>query len=100
MCRDGINVGILKYAHGTDETAVGSLELSDERDRLERAQRDLSRKEHGSHNWEKQQKVVAQRHADLKRKRREFLQKLSNYYATESDLVAVEDLDARGLVAG
>ena len=91
-------MGILKYAHDTDETAVDSLDLSDERDRLESAQRDLSRKKHGSANWEKQRRVVAERHADLKRKRRDFLHKLSNYYAREFDLVAVEDLDAKGLV--
>ncbi len=94
----GIDVGICKYAHDTDGTAVGSLDLSDERERLERAQRDLSRKEHGSANWEKQRKSVAERHADLKRKRRDFLHKLSNHYAREYDLVAVEDLDAKGLV--
>jgi putative transposase len=94
----GIDVGVLKYAHDTDGTAVGSLDLSDERERLERAQRDLSRKEHGSANWERQRKVVAERHAELKRKRCDFLHKLSNYYATEYDLVAVEDLDAKGLV--
>ncbi len=50
----GIDVGILKYAHDTDGTAVGSLDLSDERERLEREQRTLSRKEYGSANWEKQ----------------------------------------------
>jgi len=94
----GIDVGILKYAHDTDGTAVESPDLSAERERLERAQRDLSQKEHGSHNWEKQRKVVAQRHADLKRKRRDFSHKLSNYYASEYDLVAVEDLDVKGLV--
>ncbi|GAB3034318.1 RNA-guided endonuclease TnpB family protein [Natronobiforma cellulositropha] len=94
----GIDVGILKYAHDTDGTAVESLDLSDERERLERAQRDLSRKEHSSSNWKKQRRVVAERHADLKRKRRDFLHKLSNYYAREYDLVAVEDLDAKGLV--
>ena len=94
----GIDVGILKYAHDTDGTAVESLDLSDERERLERAQRDLSRKEHRSNNWEKQRQIVAQRHAALKRKRRDFLHKLSNHYATECDLVAVEDLDAKGLV--
>jgi putative transposase len=65
---------------------------------LERAQRDLSRKEHGSNNWEEQRKTVARRHADLKRKRRDFLHKLSNYYASTYDLVAVEDLDVKGLV--
>jgi len=94
----GIDVGILKYAHDTNGTAVESPDFSDERERLERAQRELSRKEHGSANWESQRKVVVERHADLKRKRRDFLHKLSNYYATEYDLVAVEDLDVKGLV--
>jgi putative transposase len=94
----GIDVRILKYAHDTDGTAVGSLDLSDERERLERAQRYLSQKKYGSNNWERQRKIVAQRHADLKRKRRDFLHKLSNYYATEYDLIAVEDLDTKGLV--
>ena len=94
----GIDVGILKYVHDSDGTAVESPDLSDERERLERAQRNLSRKEHGSNNWEKQRKTVARRHADLKRKRRDFLHKLSGYYASEYDLVAVEDLDAKGLV--
>jgi len=91
-------VGILNYATDTDGTAVGSLHLSDERERLERAQRNLSRKDHGSNNWEDQHQTVARRHADLKRKRRDFLHKLSAYYARENDLVAVEDLDAKGLV--
>ncbi|OSO93880.1 transposase [Halorubrum ezzemoulense DSM 17463] len=94
----GIDVGILKYAHDTDGYAIESPNFSNERERLERGQRDLSQKEHGSANWEKQRQIVAERHADLKRKRRDFLHKLSNYYATEYDLVAVEDLDAKGLV--
>jgi IS605 OrfB family transposase len=94
----GIDVGILKYVHDSDGTAVESLDLSDERERLERAQRSLSRKEHGSNNWEEQRKTVARRHADLKRKRRDFLHKLSAYYAREYDLVAVEELDAKGLI--
>jgi putative transposase len=94
----GIDVGIRKYTHDTDGYAIESPDFSEERDRIERSQRDLSRKEHGSKNWEKQRKVVAERHADLKRKRRDFLHKLSNYYAREYDLVAVEDLNAKGLI--
>jgi putative transposase len=94
----GIDVGILKFAHDTDGTAIGSLDLSHERERLEHEQRVLSRREHGSNNWEQQRRKVARRHADLKRKRRDFLHKLSNYYAREYDLVAVEDLDAKRLM--
>ena len=94
----GIDVGILSYTHDTSGTSVGSLDLSDERDRLEREQRKLSRKQHGSANYRKQQRIVAERHADLKNKRRDFLHKLSNYYAREFDLVAVEDLNVAGMM--
>ncbi|WP_254824878.1 RNA-guided endonuclease InsQ/TnpB family protein [Haloglomus halophilum] len=94
----GIDVGILKYAHDTDGTAVGPLDLSDERERLEREQRTLSRKEQGSNNYEKQRRRVAECHADLRRKRRDFLHKLSAYYAREYDLVAVEDLNVKGIM--
>ncbi|RJX47826.1 RNA-guided endonuclease InsQ/TnpB family protein [Halonotius pteroides] len=94
----GIDVGILKYAHDTDGRAIGSLDLADERERLQREQRKLSRKDHGSNNWEQQRQKVAQCHQQLKRKRRDFLHKLSNYYATEYDLVAVEDLHIKSML--
>ncbi|QPV61905.1 transposase [Halosimplex litoreum] len=94
----GIDVGILKYAHDTDGTAVESLDLSEERDRLEREQRKLSRKEHESNNWETQRQRVAACHLRIKRKRRDFLHKLSNYYAREYELVAVEDLDVKAML--
>jgi len=94
----GIDVGILKYAHDTDGVAVKSPDFSAERERLEREQRKLSRKEHGSNNWEKQRQRVAECHQQLKRKRHDFLDKLSNYYATEYDLVAVEDLNVKGML--
>jgi len=94
----GIDVGILKYAHDTDGTAVESLDLSDERDRLEREQRTLSRKAYESNNWEKQRQRVAECHLRIKQKRRDFLHKLSAYYAREYELVAVEDLDTKELL--
>jgi len=94
----GVDVGILKYAHDTDGTAVESLEFSEEHGRVEREQRKLSRKEYGSNNWEKQRQRVAEWHLDIKRKRRDFLHKLSNYYAREYDLVTVEDLDVKGML--
>ncbi|OYR45550.1 MULTISPECIES: RNA-guided endonuclease TnpB family protein [unclassified Halorubrum] len=94
----GVDVGILKYAHDTDGTAVESLDLSEERDRLEREQRNLSRKEYESNNWKNQRQRVAACHQKIKRKRRDFLHKLSNYYAREYELVAVEDLDVKGML--
>jgi len=94
----GIDVGILKYAHDTDGTAVESLDPTHERDRLEREQRNLSRKAYESNNWENQRQRVAACHLRIKRKRRDFLHKLSTYYAREYELVAVENLDVKGMV--
>jgi putative transposase len=94
----GIDVGILKFTHDTDGHAVGSLDLSAEEERLEHEQRVLSRKEHGSNNYRRQQRKVARRHADIERKRRDFLHKLSAWYAKAYDFVAVENLDAKGLM--
>jgi putative transposase len=81
-----------------DGTVVGSLDLFVERDRLKREQRKLSRKQHRSNNWEKQRRRVADCHTDLRRKRRDFFHKLSNYYAREYDLVLVEDLNVKGMI--
>lgn len=86
----GIEVGILKFAHDTAGNAIGSPNLADERNRIDREQQKLSRKEHGSNNWERQLIMVARQYATLKRKRQDFLHKLSTYYAREYDLVAVE----------
>ena len=94
----GIDAGILKHAHDTDGTAVESLDLSNERDRLEREQRTLSCKEYEFNNWEKQRQRVAECHRRIKRKRRDFLHELPNYYAREYELVAVEDLDTKELL--
>ena len=41
---------------------------------------------------------VAECHQRFRRKRHDFLHKLSNYYATEYDLVAVEDLDVKSML--
>jgi putative transposase len=94
----GIDVGIVKYVHDSDGFAVGSLDLSDERERLEHEQRALSRMEHRSNNWKKQRRKVAKCHLWIKRKRRDFFHQLSNYCATEYDLVAVEELNVTGMM--
>jgi putative transposase len=94
----GIDVGIINYALDLDGTTVGSLNPAAGRERQKREQRSLSRKKHGSNNWEKQRRQVAKCHADLRRNRCDFLHKLSNYYAREYDLVAVEDLNMKGML--
>jgi putative transposase len=50
----GIDLGIINYTHDSNGVVVDRLDLSEDRDRLEREQRKLSRKNHESNNWDKQ----------------------------------------------
>jgi len=52
----GLDLGIQNYIYTSDGDSVDWLDLSDEYERLRREQRNLSRKEHGSNNWEKQRR--------------------------------------------
>nr|WP_240792466.1 transposase [Salarchaeum sp. JOR-1] len=50
---------------------MNRLDLSDDRERLERAQRALSRKQRGSNNWEQQCRRVAELHQRLSNRKRD-----------------------------
>lgn len=83
----GINVGILSYMHDSDGFSVSSLNLSDEHKAARaRATEALAEGTHSPVNYRKQQRIVAQRHADLKRKLHDFLHRLSVYQARETTL--------------
>ncbi len=70
----------------------------DERELLEREQQKLSWKQYRSNNNEEQRRRVAEYHADPRRKRRDFLHILPNYYARGYDLVAVEDMNVKRII--
>ena len=89
----GVDLDITSYIHTSENLSVGTLDLSDEYDRYAREQRKLSRKEHGSSNWEKQHRKVAQAKRTIKRKMRNYQHKLTTWLVQEYDVVAVEDLD-------
>lgn len=94
----GLDLGVLSFVHDSDGRSVERLDLSDDRERLERGQRSLSRKEYESNNWEKQRVEVAKVHEHMSNKKRDFKHKLSHYYTTEYDAVFVEDLNVRGML--
>jgi putative transposase len=94
----GLDLGVLKFVHDSDGRSVERLNLSDDRERLEREQRALSRKEHGSNNWEKQRQRVAEVHARMSNKKRDFKHKLAAYYTSAYDAVFVEDLNVKGML--
>jgi putative transposase len=94
----GIDLGILSFIHDSDGRSVSRLDLSAGRERLEREQRSLSRKQRGSNNWQKQRRTVASVHARMSRRKNDFKHKLAHFYTTEYDAVFLEDLDVKEML--
>jgi len=94
----GIDLGITNYIYTSDGDSVDWLDLSDEYERLRREQRSLSRKEHGSSNWEKQRREVATVKRRIKRKVEDFQHKLTTWLVKTYDAVFVEDLNVEGML--
>lgn len=94
----GIDLGVLNFIYDSDGRSVDRLNLSDDRERLEREQRSLSHKEYESNNWEKQRQRVAEVHMDMRNKKRDFKHKLAHFYTSEYDAVFVEDLNVKGML--
>src|SRR6056297_1315796 len=94
----GIDLGILNFVHDSDGRSVSRLDLSDDRERLEREQRSLSPKDRGSNNWARQRRRVAEIHARMSNKKRDYKHKLAHFYATEYGAVCVENLNVKSLL--
>jgi len=95
----GIDLGI---AHYTADTAGNFVEhphnISKSEWRLKREQHRLSRKERGSKNRAKQRVKLARAHERVRNQRLDFLHKLSRYYVSRYDFIAVEDLGVKELI--
>ena len=96
----GIDLGILNYIHTSDGNTVDWLDLEDEYERLRREQHKLSRKEHGSNNYEKQRQKVAKVKRKIRRKVLDYQHKLTTWLVKEYDAVFVEDLNVAGMLQG
>lgn len=94
----GLDLGVLNFIHDSDGRSIGRLNLSDARDRLEREQHSLSRKEYESNNWEGQRRRVAAVHDRMSNKKRDFKHKLAHFYTREYDAVFVENLNVKGML--
>ena len=94
----GIDLGITKFIYDSDGRSFESLDDQCDRDRIERRHRNLSRKEHGSNNWEKQRRGVAKIKRRIKRRVEDFQHKLTTWLVTTYDAVFVEDLNVSGML--
>ncbi len=76
----GLDLGVRNFIHDSDGRSIDRLDLTDGRERLEREQRSLSRKQYESNNWEKQRRRVAKIHARMSNKKRDYKHKLAHFY--------------------
>ncbi|MDX3692756.1 RNA-guided endonuclease TnpB family protein [Streptomyces europaeiscabiei] len=95
----GLDAGITSLATlSTGEKITNPRHERRDRARLAKAQRELSRKAKGSANREKARRKVAEVHARISDRRRDFLHKLSTRLVRENQTVVIEDLTVRSLL--
>lgn len=89
----GIDVGIAKFAHDSDNHVVENPQFLTKMLRpVRRAHHRLSRRKMGSNNRKKARHMLARLYERINNRRRDFLHKTSTYYASRYDLIFLERL--------
>jgi putative transposase len=89
----GIDVGISKFVHDSDNHAVENPQfLTTMLKPVRRAHRRVSRRQVGSSNRRKARHMLARLYERINNKRRDFLHKTSSYYCSRYDLIFLERL--------
>ncbi len=94
----GIDVGIAKFCHDSDDHVEDNPQFLTRMLRpLRRAHRRVSRRQIGSSNHEKAKHMLARLYERISNNRRDFLHKLSTYYSSRYDLIFLERLRVSNL---
>ncbi|MGK7925090.1 MAG: RNA-guided endonuclease InsQ/TnpB family protein, partial [Spirulina sp.] len=94
----GIDVGLKEFLTTSEsETVPIQQTYRQGQNHLARQQRKLKNKEKRSKNYQKQQKKIAKIHQRIQRQRKDFQYKIANWLTRCYDLIAVEDLNIKGL---
>ena len=95
----GLDMGIKFFLSDSDGRQIENPKFyKNTLNQLRVEQRKLSRKKKGSQNRKKEIVRVAKLHQRLTNQRDDFLHKLSRFYVDTYDLIAVEDLNIKGMV--
>lgn len=95
----GVDVGLTHFAITSDGKKIPNKRFVARAERnLKRKQQALSRKKKGSNNRNNARVQVARAHEKVRRARADFLHKLSRRLVNENQVIAVEDLNVRGMV--
>ncbi len=96
----GVDVGLAHIAVTSDGFKFENPKhLARAAKNLKRKQQKLSRKEKGSNNRNKAKLLVAKAHGHVACARKDFLHKLSRHIVDENQVIAVEDLNVKGMMA-
>jgi putative transposase len=94
----GLDMGIKFFLSDSDGRQIENPKFYKKTlERIKVEQRKLSRKKKCSNNRKKQILRLAKLHQQLKNKRDDFLHKLSRFYVDSYDLIAIEDLNIKGM---
>ena len=94
----GIDLGLKEFAILSDGTKIENPKwLRRTEKRIKKLQRDLSRKQNGSKNYEKQRIRIAKLHEKITNQRRDFLHKLSSKIINENQVIVLEDLKVKNM---
>jgi len=95
----GIDVGLTHFAITSDDSKFDNPRYLLKRQRnLKRKQQKQSRKKKGSQNRSKARLAVAKVHSKIAQCREDFLHKLSRKIVNENQVIAVENLNIKGMV--
>jgi putative transposase len=95
----GIDVGLTIFATLSDGTKIDAPKpLNKYLKKLGHLQRQHSKKQKGSNNKKKSAMKIAKLHQKIKNIRKDFSHKLSTELAKTKQLIAVEDLNVKGMV--
>ena len=95
----GIDLGLTHFAITSNGSKYENpRHLAKHQRNLKRKQQKLSRKKKGSNNRQKARRKVAKVHSKISRCREDFLHKLSRKIVNENQVIAVENLNFKGMV--
>lgn len=98
----GLDLGLLDFAavvytDGTREKIVNPRHFRKAHTKLRKAQKDLSRKQKGSSNRKKGHVRVSKHHSAIRRRRLDFIHKLTSRLVNENQVIITEKLSVIGL---
>ena len=95
----GIDVGVRCFLTDSDGRQIENPKYYEKTlNRIRKLQKELSRKQKGSNNYEKARRKLAKAYEKLKNQRDDFLHKLSRFYVNNYDIIVVEDLNIQTMV--